>query len=303
MKTPAVRTVAPLLLGLWLGALGCPGRAMGQDVDRQKFLEEEHFLGCLAYVYSPALWISYNGALYFMPKTDEQSAKLQEMVNARARYRFLTNRQARHDLAAKALASSGLDQSWQKKILLPYSLTNENLTPTLSRQVRFVPSYQFLRAFGEDAFIQAGDSIYYVMDFAREGAHPSGTNACLIKEGWKSFTTTSGQLRRVEAFTDTALNKQEAAVLDAAVVAFRKAAQSLAEAFANATATRENFEALKARATDSSPYFEYLLAKAYLEGAGTEKDPAQGMEWMRRAATNGSGDAVTYIENLKPNAP
>ncbi len=306
MKKLGFRVSTALLLGLGLWRLVSGDGAMAQSTGRQEFLEEEHFLGCLAYVYNPALWISYNGALYFMPKTEEQVAKLRQMIDARSRYSVLTDRRARHALAAKALARSGIDPAWRKKILLPYSISNENLTPTLSRQLRIVSSYKFLRAFGEDAFIEAGDSIYFVMDYRRGGflgadtnAFASGTNAFLIKEGWKTFTTSSGQLRRVEAFTNVALDKQETAVLDAAVAAFRKAAASLAEAFSNSAAKREDFESLKSRASDSSPYLEYLLAMAYLDGKGTEKDETLGMEWMRRAATNGSGDALSYLENAK----
>jgi len=60
----------------------------------------------------------------------------------------------------------------------------------------------------------------------------------------------------------------------------------------------QEFEDYKARANDSSPYLEYLLAKAYLEGRGTEKDERLGMEWMNRAAKNGSGDASSFLEAL-----
>jgi Sel1 repeat len=306
MKKLGFRVSRALLLGLGLWTLVNGDGARAQSAERQRFLEQEHFLGCLAYVYNPALWISYNGVLYFMPKTEAQIARLRQMIDARSRYSVLTNRRARHALAAKALAESGIDPAWQKRILLPYSVTNENLTPTLSRQLRIVSTYKFLRAFGEDAFIEAGNSIYFVMDYRRGGslgantnALASGTNAFLIKEGWKTFTTSSGQLRRVEAFTNVALDNQETAVLDAAVAGFRKAAASLAEAFSKAAAKREDFESLKSRASDASPYLEYLLAKAYLDGKGTEKDETLGMEWMRRAAANGSGDALSYLEDAR----
>ena len=43
---------------------------------------------------------------------------------------------------------------------------------------------------------------------------------------------------------------------------------------------------------------EYLLAKSYLEGSGTAKDEKLGLEWMKRAAKNGSGDASAYLENV-----
>ncbi len=60
---------------------------------------------------------------------------------------------------------------------------------------------------------------------------------------------------------------------------------------------------MRARATDSNPYMQYLLAKAYLEGKGTERDEKLGMEWMRRAARSGSGDATAYLERSASKAP
>ena len=48
---------------------------------------------------------------------------------------------------------------------------------------------------------------------------------------------------------------------------------------------------------------EYLLAKAYLEGKGTDKNEDLGMVWMNKAAHDGSGDASRYLEGLKGAQP
>jgi TPR repeat protein len=48
---------------------------------------------------------------------------------------------------------------------------------------------------------------------------------------------------------------------------------------------------------------EYLLAKAYLEGRGTEKNEQVGLDWMNRAAKSGSGDAKSYLEALGHKGP
>ena len=48
---------------------------------------------------------------------------------------------------------------------------------------------------------------------------------------------------------------------------------------------------------------EYLFARCYLDGKGTEKDEKLGMEWMNRAAKSGSGDAISYLEKLGHKAP
>jgi hypothetical protein len=61
----------------------------------------------------------------------------------------------------------------------------------------------------------------------------------------------------------------------------------------------QEFADLKARAKENSPFTEYLLARAYLDGKGTAKDERLGMVWMNKAADDGSGDASTYLEGLK----
>ena len=100
---------------------------------------------------------------------------------------------------------------------------------------------------------------------------------------------------------DVGLNKEEEAVLAQVSAAFQREAAALVQQI-DAPRAREEFEACKARATDANPYIEFLLAKCYLEGKGTPKDETQGMEWMRRAARSGSGDAATYLEKLKPDS-
>src|SRR5437588_5098526 len=110
--------------------------ANNQSSDEQKLREEKHFLECLAFVYRPALWISYNEALYFVPKTDAQADQIEALKAARGRYQVFTDRKQRHDLTAQVLAESGINERWREKILLPYSATNQNLTTTLQKPLR-----------------------------------------------------------------------------------------------------------------------------------------------------------------------
>jgi Sel1 repeat len=118
----------------------------------------------------------------------------------------------------------------------------------------------------------------------------------LIREGVKSFSA-GGGFKTVEAFADVALSKEETAVLNRVAAAFQKEAAALGQKISTLKYGQE-FEDCKARASDSSPYMEYLLAKAYLEGRGTEKNEQLGLEWMKRAAKSGSGDATSYLEAL-----
>jgi len=118
----------------------------------------------------------------------------------------------------------------------------------------------------------------------------------LIREGVKSYSAGEG-FKTVEAFADVALSKQETAVLNLVVAAFQKEAAALGQRISTFKYGQE-FEDYKARANDSSPYMEYMLAKAYLEGRGTEKNEQLGLEWMNRAAKSGSGDATSYLEAL-----
>ncbi len=258
-------------------------------------LEEKHFVECLAYVYSPTFWISYRGGLYFAPKEDAQVRQIEALKGARAKYVALTNRELRHEIAARVLAASGLDENWQRKLLLPYSDSALSLTPTLNRPLRVLTGYKFLRTLdGTDALLELHQTNYLVLNFTGSGARKTYSSLFLIKEGDRAFATAPGEYQHVEAFTETALNEEEAKALNRVVAACRQEVSRLAREIENFRA-RQEFEDSRARATDNNPYQQFLLARCYLEGKGTVKDETLGLEWMTKAARNGSGDAQTYL--------
>lgn len=263
--------------------------------------ERKHFLQCLAYVYSPSLWFSYNENLYFTPMTERQARELDQMKSERSKYVALADRQKRHDAAAKGLQASGLDAAWQSKLLLPYSETNQNLTPTLNKPVYFFPAYKVLQDLGKgDALIQdGGGSLFFVMNLGRGADDAGHTNGVFVKEGEKTYKTQSGGLNTVEALASVGLTAAERNVLLRASAEFRKEAEAVKPVII-AAQDREEFELLKTRASDSNPYLQYLVAKAYLEGKGTAKDEQSGMDWMRRAAASGSGDAKRFLAQADP---
>ncbi len=100
---------------------------------------------------------------------------------------------------------------------------------------------------------------------------------------------------------NVSLSAEERGVLDRVADAFQREAARLGQKVAALKATQD-FEDCRSRATDSNPYMQYLLAKCYLEGKGTDKDDKLGMEWMNRAARSGSGDARAYLETLEHKA-
>jgi len=268
-----------------------------EERSERRILEEKHFVECLAYVYSPALWIDYKGSLYFAPKNESQTRQIEALKAARSRYVALTNREVRHEIAFKAIAASGLDESWQKKLLLPYSDANPNLTPTLSREFRAIHGYKVLQTLQEgDALIQDQDATYLVMNLFGQGTEGTRTNLFLIKEGEKAFATAPGEYKRVEAFTSAALSKEETLALNRVVAAFQKRAAALAQELAGFKAKQE-FEDSKIRASDNNPYLQDVVARCYLDGKGTPKDEKLGLQWMNKAARNGSGDARSYLDS------
>ena len=92
------------------------GRSVSPEGPSEQMLSErKHFLECLASVYNSAFWISYNDSLYFQPKNEAQVSQLEAMKVARSEYTALTNREARHEIAANG--SGGL-------ILCLYGHTN-----------------------------------------------------------------------------------------------------------------------------------------------------------------------------------
>jgi len=259
--------------------------------------EQKSFVECLSCVYSPGWWFSYRDALYFQPRTRAQAQQLEAMKATRSGYLALTNHEARHKLTAQIIAESGISPSWQLKLLLPYSATNQTLTPTLDKPVRVVPKYTVLQSLASgDALIKEDAATYFVMNFGRGADDAGSTNALLIREGVKSYSA-GGGFQAFEAFANVSLNREETAVLNRVAAAFQRQAAALGQEISNRKHGQE-FEDYKARASDSSPYLEYLLAKAYLEGRGTEKNEPLGLEWMNRAARNGSGDASAYLETL-----
>jgi TPR repeat protein len=297
----------PTFIGWFLLCVGVltpfAGRsASPDDVPAQMLAERKHFLECLAVVYSPAFWISYNDTLYFQPKNEAQLRQLEAMKAARSKYVALTNRETRHEIAAMGIAASGIHDRWQRRILLPFSTTNQDLTPTLYKPLRTLSRYRVLQVLPHgDALLQDDAATCFVMNFGRGVDDAFGTNAILIKEGVKTYADGSG-FKTVEAFTNVSLSKDEQTLLTRVAAAFQRQAATLALE-ADAPKAREEFESCKVRATDSSPYMEYLLAKCYLEGKGTERNETLGMEWMNKAAKNGSGDALSYLEKLGRKAP
>jgi TPR repeat protein len=295
MKKRLLAFIGCSLLCLGLRAQAADAASSAAAPSELMLREQKHFVECLASIYSPEWWFSYNGSLYFRARSEAQAQQLEAMKTARSKYVALTNREARYDLAARLIAGSGIGEAWQKKLLLPFSPTNQNLTPTLERQVHVVPSYKVLQSFPNgDALIQDDRSTMFVMNFGPARTNTAGTGALLIREGVKAYSS-GGAFETVSAFENVALSPEETAVLIRVVAACREHVASLDQPPPSAAA-KEEFEALQARATDSNPYMEYLLAKAYLEGKGTEKDEKLGMEWMRRAAKSGSGDALSYLQ-------
>jgi TPR repeat protein len=294
--------IGRLLLCLGVLAQFCVRGASPEELSEQMLSERKHFVECLAAVYSPAFWISYNDSLYFQPRNDAQVRQLEAMKAARSKYVALTNRATRREIAAKGIAASGIDERWLRKILLPLSTTNQDLTPTLRKPLRIIANYKLLQALPHgDALIQDAEATYFVMDFGRGTDDTAGTNLCLIKEGVKSYSDDGG-FKTVAAFENVSLSAEEKAVLTRVAAAFHRQAAALAQEKA-APKAREEFEDCKARATDSNPYMEYLLARCYLDGKGTDTNEALGMEWMNRAAKSGSGDATSYLEKLGRKAP
>ena len=293
--------IAAILLSASLGGRSAGNGAPPEMRSERMILEEKHFVECLAYVYSPPLWLSYRGSLYFAPKDETTAQQVDALKTARSRYVVLTNRETRHEIAASIIAGSGIDKAWQQKLLLPYSETQPNLTPTLIRPFLVVNSYKIVQSLGEgDVLIQDEQGTYLVMDFERAVAKGASTNLYLVKEGERAFATKSGDYQKVQAFSNLGLSTEETGVLNRVVAGCQSKAAALARELAGFKAEQE-FADLKARATDNNPYIEYLLARCYLDGRGTQKDERLGMEWMQKADKNGSGDAKSYLQGRGEN--
>jgi len=231
--------IAAFLASVFVLARGADSLPSGAEGQKRK--EQIHFLECLAFVYDPAMWLSYQGNLYFSPRTDDQVERLGQMKKSREQYVALTNRLERYELAAKALARSGIGERWQKKILLPYSDTNQDLTPTRRLSMRSLSKYQVVRTFsGGDALLADENGAVFVMEFGRAADDAHHTKAILVKAGMKSFKSQSGDYVHVEAFTDAGLNQEELTVFQRAVNVFASEAVFLKTTNAPASSAPTN---------------------------------------------------------------
>lgn len=184
MKRCILAFIGCLFLGPPVCTLSSPANLLSEDQREQMVREEKHFVESLALVYSPALWISYRNGLYFALKNEAQAHQIETLKAARADYVALTNRSARHDLAARVIAESGIDEAWQRKILLPYSETNQNLTPTLNKPLQILAGYKLIRSFEDgDALLEVQEGVCLVMNFSQGTNAPSVSEVWLIKRG------------------------------------------------------------------------------------------------------------------------
>ena len=187
--------------------------ADGTSLDRQRLVEQRDFAEYLACLYDPALWISHNQRLYFAPHIEAQRRQIEAMDAARTRYVAFTNREARYQFTAKALAESGLDPDWQKKMLLPYSPTNLYWVPVQDKPVEVADQYSICGPpLAGGVMIQAGDSIGFVVGFGRGADDFHSTNALLVREGMRYYTETN-EHKSVAAYSDVALTALETTAL------------------------------------------------------------------------------------------
>ena len=209
MKRLMLALIGHLLPCLGMLAQPAGGASPPRSLDEQMLSEQKNFVECLSCVYSPAWWLSYNGSLYFQPRNEAQVKQLETLKAARSKYLALTNQETRHELTARLIAESGISETWQKKILLPFSATNQTLTPTVARPVRVVPKYTILQSLPSgDALIQDAASTCFVMNFGRGAYDASGTNALLIREGVKSYSAAEGSRRLRPSQTSRSARKR-----------------------------------------------------------------------------------------------
>jgi hypothetical protein len=301
-----------LLIGAGSSAQAAGAGGVQTNADQTLLEEQRHFFRCLAYVYSPALWISYDNSPYFALKTEEQAVQVHTMIEQRAKYVAFTNRQTRHDLVAKVLVEGGIDETRQKKLLLPYSETNQNLTPTLGKRVVVVSSYQVLDLEAEgvlnsstfkkdEALIRVADHIYLATRWGHVPEDSSGANVCLMETGGTRRYANDAGFQTVAVVVSVGLNKAERAVLTQAAATFQKVAQTLTVPLkleGEPDKARQVFNDYLAMASDNNPHLQFLVGKCYLEGSGTPKNEKLGLDWVTKAANNGSGEARSYLDNL-----
>ncbi len=165
-------------------------------------IEERDLLARFRVTYTPDFWVSSNDVLYLQPKDYEQEMALKAFPQAIRKYTVLTNKADRTALVDKYFAVSGVDEKYQEMIRHPKKLSVNYL---------HYGSYKMIQSLENgDALIQIGEgNIRYVYGLGRAADDTEYVNAQLIKIGLKTYTTTIGGTKTVEAYQNVALNAEE----------------------------------------------------------------------------------------------
>ena len=168
----------------------------------QGMIEERDFLARLRVTYTPDFWVSSNDVLYLQPKDIEPEMALAAFTKATRGYTVLTNKADRTALIDKYFAASGVDENYQQMIRHPKKLS--------VKFVRF-SSYKMMQSMENgDALIQNDEgTIRYIYGLGRAADDKEYANAELIKVGLKTYTTTIGGTKTVDAYLSVSLNNEE----------------------------------------------------------------------------------------------
>ena len=196
--------------------------AEGTNTLVQGMVEERDWLARMSKFFTPEFWVSYNGTLYFEPKGNEKFQWVKEARSARKRYTILTNSFATptcgglYDLVAKGIADSGVEERWQKMVLVPRSspVRTNSIFPKLNKTLSTIGEFKLLQSFENgDALIKDAESTFYVYGLGRAVDDKIYLNAELVKEELKTYTTVAGGTKTVEAYTSVSLNRKEKEML------------------------------------------------------------------------------------------
>jgi hypothetical protein len=300
MPTISSRLLSPLLIAVYLllvNSLEAQTNLLDDPTLETRMLEERGWLANNMQVFSPNFWIRYGEKLYFQPKTDALHTYLEKVQASKKRYTILTNRLERYQIIENVIINSGLSNEQQHLLLEP--ITKGALFPAWHGGYYSIAKYKVLQSLeGGDALIQDGDDrIYYVYNHGRVEDDAYYRDACLVKEGLKTYTTAIGGTKTVQAYTDVSLLKSDEGMLLRVAYAFQRRINQVDSILA-AIKDRKQFRQYQQKADSGEAVYQYLLGKAYMEGKGTETNRQLGIEWLERSAPK-YPTAKDYLSKLQ----
>ena len=172
--------------------------------------------------------------------------------------------------------------------------------------VETIPAYKVSDVSSDGARIYVGEKDYFVYDLTGVLSDRTYDGLQVVSAATYTYTTVNGASRRIPAYrvltpAEKAQQQELEVLINQAAIKLYNEAQVRSTELkqtASIAAAKRTFAFRKEQADKDSPsaLYQYLVGKMYLNGEGTEVNTKLGLEYIYKASTNGSQDAVDFLK-------